>query len=146
MSAEFIKCEWNSQTVCLVYSKSVARRSQVLRPGRQWRGSNPRQKGTCRSQGGLANHVPPAPPIECTPSLEEIDNRESFLRARFPNPRTGDEIKYVRKFSVLGPRVSVITSDAESVWVLLIETIKTSVSDNNHNLVTRCAGIAVFSL
>ncbi|GFO10334.1 hypothetical protein PoB_003683900 [Plakobranchus ocellatus] len=27
-----------------------------LRPGRRWRGSNPRQKGPYRSQGGLASH------------------------------------------------------------------------------------------
>ncbi|GFN76620.1 hypothetical protein PoB_000312600 [Plakobranchus ocellatus] len=27
-----------------------------VRPGRQWRGSNPRQKGPCRSQGGLTSH------------------------------------------------------------------------------------------
>ncbi|GFO01923.1 hypothetical protein PoB_002842800 [Plakobranchus ocellatus] len=27
-----------------------------VRPGRQWRGSNPQQKGPCRSQGGSAIH------------------------------------------------------------------------------------------
>ncbi|GFO12096.1 hypothetical protein PoB_003860100 [Plakobranchus ocellatus] len=27
-----------------------------VRPGRRWRGSNPRQKGPCRSQGGLTSH------------------------------------------------------------------------------------------
>ncbi|GFN91738.1 LOW QUALITY PROTEIN: hypothetical protein PoB_001824400 [Plakobranchus ocellatus] len=27
-----------------------------VRPGRRWRGSNPRQKGPCRSQSGLASH------------------------------------------------------------------------------------------
>ncbi|GFN81754.1 hypothetical protein PoB_000826000 [Plakobranchus ocellatus] len=30
-----------------------------VKPGRRWRGSNPRQKGPIRSQGGLASHRRP---------------------------------------------------------------------------------------
>ncbi|GFO27695.1 hypothetical protein PoB_005420000 [Plakobranchus ocellatus] len=47
----------DGQVLVLVYSQSTTRQSQAfrpfVRPGRRWRGSNPRQKGPCRSQGGL---------------------------------------------------------------------------------------------
>ncbi|GFO35657.1 hypothetical protein PoB_006216200 [Plakobranchus ocellatus] len=43
-----------------VYSQSTTRWSQAfrpsVRPGRQWRDSNPRQTDPCRSQGGLTSH------------------------------------------------------------------------------------------
>ncbi|GFO33087.1 hypothetical protein PoB_005959200 [Plakobranchus ocellatus] len=52
-----------------VHSPSTPWLSQAFRlsvwPGRQWRGSNPRQKGLCRSQGGFAIHCVTDAPVCC---------------------------------------------------------------------------------
>ncbi|GFO03514.1 hypothetical protein PoB_003001900 [Plakobranchus ocellatus] len=61
-----------------VYSQSTTKRSQAfslsVRPGRRWRGSNPRQKCPCRSQDGLAIE-PPAPR-----GVSGVKRRERELR------------------------------------------------------------------
>ncbi|GFO46936.1 hypothetical protein PoB_007344100 [Plakobranchus ocellatus] len=46
-----------------VHNKVILGFQALLRPGRLWRGSNPRQKGSCRSQGGLASHCATETPI-----------------------------------------------------------------------------------
>ncbi|GFO33976.1 hypothetical protein PoB_006048100 [Plakobranchus ocellatus] len=69
----------NSSNVGLVFvfSQSTTRYSQAfrpsVRPGRRWRGSNPRQTGPCRSQGGFAIHCAIDAPLECgLPNLKCI--------------------------------------------------------------------------
>ncbi|GFO45301.1 hypothetical protein PoB_007180600 [Plakobranchus ocellatus] len=62
--------------VSFVYSQST-RCSQAFGPsiriGRRWRGSNPRQKGPCRSQGRLASHcVTDAPRSQKKCSLKRL--------------------------------------------------------------------------
>ncbi|GFO03700.1 hypothetical protein PoB_003020500 [Plakobranchus ocellatus] len=38
-----------------VHNKVISGSRPSVRSGRRWRGSNPRQKGTCKSQGGLTS-------------------------------------------------------------------------------------------
>ncbi|GFO32620.1 hypothetical protein PoB_005912500 [Plakobranchus ocellatus] len=62
----------------LVYSQSTTRLSQAVRPsarpGRRWRGSNPPQKGPCRSQGGFASHCATETPVEDDGDNEDDDD------------------------------------------------------------------------
>ncbi|GFN93086.1 hypothetical protein PoB_001959200 [Plakobranchus ocellatus] len=49
------------------YSQSITKWFQAfrpsVRPGHRWQGSNPRQKGLCRSQGGSTSHCATDAPI-----------------------------------------------------------------------------------
>ncbi|GFO10745.1 hypothetical protein PoB_003725000 [Plakobranchus ocellatus] len=45
-----------------------------VRPGYRWLGSNPRQKGPCRFQGGLAGHCATDAPLE---EISDMDNRQA---------------------------------------------------------------------
>ncbi|GFO21295.1 hypothetical protein PoB_004780000 [Plakobranchus ocellatus] len=39
-----------------IHNKVISGFKALLRPRRRWRGSNPLQKGPCRSQGGFISH------------------------------------------------------------------------------------------
>ncbi|GFO24269.1 hypothetical protein PoB_005077400 [Plakobranchus ocellatus] len=46
-----------------VHNNVISGFGPCVRPGRRWRGSDPRQKGPCRYQGGIASHRATDAPI-----------------------------------------------------------------------------------
>ncbi|GFN99602.1 hypothetical protein PoB_002610800 [Plakobranchus ocellatus] len=66
-------------------------------PGRRWRSSNPRQKGPCRSQGGLASHCATDAPEEEKEEDEEEEEKEEEEEVK--KKKNEEEMKSKRKRS-----------------------------------------------